>query len=103
MPFLSIDHGVSILQADDIYVDASSMAVVMDGTSWANAFDDLQDALDIAGSGDVIHVAEGVYYPSAADVTESFIMLDGVEILRWADAEPGQASLPQCRNTASQR
>lgn len=41
-----------------------------DGLSWATAFDDLQDALDLAcfcGEGDSvpeIHVMEGAYYPS---------------------------------------
>ncbi|MEM6299130.1 MAG: hypothetical protein AAF740_10635, partial [Bacteroidota bacterium] len=34
------------------------------GTSFADAFGDLQDALDVASNGDKIYVAVGTYYPS---------------------------------------
>jgi len=44
------------------YVDAAA-AGVNNGTSWANAFTTLQDALAVAASGDQIWVARGVYYP----------------------------------------
>ncbi len=37
-----------------------------DGSSWANAFGSLQDALDVAGEGDQIWVAQGIYKPEAA-------------------------------------
>jgi hypothetical protein len=45
-----------------IYVDACAPAGG-DGTSWAGAFDTLQEALAVAISGDEIQVATGVYRP----------------------------------------
>jgi hypothetical protein len=59
-----------------IYVDQA--AVGGDGSSWANAFTDLQDALDIASSGAEVRVAEGIYRPHSADRTVSFSLIDGV-------------------------
>ncbi len=45
-----------------IYVDDDA-ALDGDGTSWETAFKFLQDALALALSGDVIHVAQGTYKP----------------------------------------
>ncbi|GAA5220501.1 hypothetical protein GCM10025777_11310 [Membranihabitans marinus] len=45
-----------------IYVDVS-VSPGGDGSSWATAYDDLQQALTTASSGDSIFVAEGTYYP----------------------------------------
>ena len=48
--------------ADVIYVKEGGTG---SGTSWADAFGDLQDGLDDADPCDVIWVAEGTYYPTS--------------------------------------
>jgi len=67
-----------------IYVDGDSTGPAHDGTTWCSAFVRLQDALDLATAGTVIRVANGVYKPDAAGLsdprTATFVMLDGVEI-----------------------
>ena len=64
-----------------IRVDVNSPAATPDGTSWATAFQDLQDALAIAVAGDEIHIADGTYKPtSGADRTVSFRLKDAVSV-----------------------
>ena len=45
------------------YVDQSSTNTP-DGTSWATAFLDVQDALEVASDGDQIWIAQGWYVPT---------------------------------------
>lgn len=52
------------------------------GTSWDDALNNLQAALKVAQSGDIIWVAQGTYHPSEeADRTVSFTIPEGVTVL----------------------
>lgn len=63
------------------YVDASASGN-QTGTSWTNAFVDLQDALAAATAGDEIWVARGEYRPAGVggDRTASFQLKNGVGV-----------------------
>lgn len=62
------------------YVDANATGNG-NGTSWANAFPDLQMALSSAFFGDEVWVASGVYKPtSSTSRSVSFVLKDGVNI-----------------------
>jgi hypothetical protein len=63
------------------YVDSSATGA-NDGSSWANAFDSLHLALEVAVNADTIFVAEGTYRPTnGTDRTEYFVMPSGVVLL----------------------
>ncbi|TKJ37108.1 MAG: hypothetical protein CEE38_09415 [Planctomycetes bacterium B3_Pla] len=65
-----------------IYVDASA-AGGNDGSSWIDAFSDLQDAIAVALTGDEIRVAQGIYTPTQdpLDREATFQLKDGVSII----------------------
>lgn len=64
-----------------IYVDVDADGND-DGSSWANAFEELDEALDAAGSSAQLWVAEGVYKPTDdPERTESFFLKSGVLVL----------------------
>lgn len=68
-------------EASVIHVDATPSGSGNDGSSWPDAYSDLQTALAAATSGDQIWVAEGSYRPtSGADRTVSFQLKTGVEV-----------------------
>ena len=63
-----------------LHVDASVTGGAGDGSSWSDAFDDLQGALAVATSGDSIWVAAGTYTPAPPGGSRdaSFVVPDGV-------------------------
>lgn len=61
-----------------IYVDINASG---SGTSWVDAYSSVQSALTIAGSGDTIVIAKGVYLPHASDRNVSFVLKQGVVLL----------------------
>ncbi|MCB0846177.1 MAG: hypothetical protein KDE26_23160, partial [Bacteroidetes bacterium] len=50
-----------------------------DGSSWADAFTHLEDALFLAGTGDSVWVAQGTYYPSEVAFVP-FILANGIHL-----------------------
>lgn len=68
------------LQANTIYVNANLTTGNNDGSSWQNAFTNLQDALNLAANGDVVWVAKGTYYPTQdGNRSTYFRLLKGVK------------------------
>ena len=79
---------VKIEAADIIYVDEDATGGNNDGTSWADAFLDLQDGLAAASSGNHIWVAEGTYKPGTAYL-DTFHLVPGVKVYGGFDPTVG--------------
>ena len=78
---LALAFGTTAGAQTVIYVDADATGNE-DGTSWANAYEELDEALDEAASGTQIWVAEGTYTPTDdADREASFELKRGVVVL----------------------
>ncbi len=96
-----VDLGAYEWQGPDvIYVDVDA-AGENDGSTWADAYRDLQDALAVAVAGDVIRVAQGVYTPAEAGGGReaTFQLQSGVTVV-GGYAGFGEAS-PDARNVAA--
>jgi parallel beta-helix repeat protein len=79
---LAVLAGVLVQSASAavIYVDKSAVGS-NNGSSWQDAFNALQDALDYATSGDQIRVADRTYQPWDADPEQqSFELVSGVDL-----------------------
>ncbi len=71
----------SNLEAQNRYYVQAAATGANTGTSWSDAFADLQAALQLAVAGDEVWVAEGVYYPTdATDRHRSFSPKSGVRL-----------------------
>jgi hypothetical protein len=84
------------------FVDAAATGA-NDGSSWADAYTKLQDALAAAAGGDQIWVARGVYYPDEGvgkindDRAATFALKNGVGI--YGGFAGGETSLSQRNST----
>ncbi|MFN0214538.1 MAG: choice-of-anchor Q domain-containing protein [Saprospiraceae bacterium] len=71
----------TIFSQTTIYVNQSVLGGLQNGTSWADAFPDLQQALAVATNCDTIWVAAGTYYPTATtDRSIYFVLKNGVKM-----------------------
>ncbi len=70
------------------------------GTSWTDAFNDLQDALAIAQAGDQIWVAEGHYQPAAMGGSEAATYLVDKDILLYGGFAATEERLSERGNPA---
>jgi hypothetical protein len=69
------------LSAQIIYVDQDATGQ-NDGSSWTNAYTDLNEALDVAQYGDSVWVAEGTYFPADDDNRhQHFTLRNGVKLI----------------------
>ena len=89
------------LLSGTIYVDSTATGTG-DGSTWANAYTNLQTALGVAVSGDTIDVAQGTYTPTQTnDPTATYQLIDGVTIEGGfaGQANPNAAQNPTAYST----
>ncbi len=64
-----------------VYVDANATGPVFDGSSWCNAYQDLQQALAVAGVDTEVRVAQGVYKPGTSGDREATFAIPSGSII----------------------
>lgn len=85
IPALLVLLRMNAVTGKTIYVDTDAVGA-NDGSSWADAFNYLQDALGIASTDDEIKVAQGIYKPDSGggnmpgDRQATFQLINGVNI-----------------------
>jgi hypothetical protein len=93
-----------------IYVDDDANGL-NDGSSWADAYNYLQDALASATDGDEIHVAQGIYKPdrgvgfTPGDKSANFYLKNGVAIrggfAGFGEPDPNSRDIERYKTTLS--
>jgi len=77
-----------------IFVDADATGAYT-GFSWTDAFTNVQDALAIAVLGNLVYVAEGIYYPDEGtgqinnEISSTFTITNGVSLYGGFDPDSG--------------
>ena len=82
--------------SNNIFVSLNSTG---DGSSWANAFGSLTEALSAAQAGDEVWVSQGTYVPSSNDRDASFNIPNGVKV--YGGFAGSESSLEQRNITAN--
>ncbi len=88
---------VQLVSANPIYVDLNATGA-NNGSSWVNAYVNLQTAIDAAGDGDTLWVAEGTYQNNYDD-NDSFV-IDKAELTLYGGFTNGMAALDDRDATA---
>lgn len=69
------------INAQDVYVDQNATGTTKDGTSWANAYEKITEAIASASDNNTIHIAKGTYIGDVAStaftVNKSLTIIGG--------------------------
>ncbi len=78
-----------VVPGDTVYVDLAAVGV-NDGTSWLNAYTDLQNAISTEPASKIFLVARGTYFPGVAgNAAATFTLKDGQQL--WGGFPAGGA------------